>query len=27
VVDDVMRVKGLITSDDISRKLVGRRGL
>ncbi len=25
VVDDVMRVKGLITSDDISRKLVGRR--
>jgi uncharacterized protein (DUF39 family)/CBS domain-containing protein len=27
VVDDVMRVKGLITSDDISRKLVGRRGI
>lgn len=27
VVDDVMHVKGLITSDDISRKLVGRRGL
>ncbi|MEM2883823.1 MAG: homocysteine biosynthesis protein [Nitrososphaerales archaeon] len=25
VVDDVMHVKGLITSDDISRKLVGRR--
>jgi len=27
VVDDVMRVKGLITSDDISRKLVGRQSI
>jgi uncharacterized protein (DUF39 family)/CBS domain-containing protein len=27
VVDDLMRVKGLITSDDISRKLVGRRSI